>query len=86
MTEPVRFDSRTLLTAAAVFYVFFFYGAAGMSSAQGLRARDLDTLRLAHIDPPLEAPDFNLPTLDEKRLALSSLRGKGVLVYFWATW
>ena len=33
-----------------------------------------------------EAPEINLPTPDGKVLALSSLRGKIVLVDFWASW
>jgi len=32
------------------------------------------------------APDFTLETLDGKNLSLSQLRGKAVLVNFWATW
>ncbi len=32
------------------------------------------------------APDFTLETLDGGELTLSSLRGKPVLVDFWATW
>ncbi len=32
------------------------------------------------------APDFTLETLDGKSLSLSQLRGKAVLVNFWATW
>ena len=32
------------------------------------------------------APDFTLQTLDGNNLSLSSLRGKAVLVNFWATW
>ncbi len=32
------------------------------------------------------APDFNLPRLDGGTLQLSSLRGKVVLLDFWATW
>jgi cytochrome c biogenesis protein CcmG/thiol:disulfide interchange protein DsbE len=32
------------------------------------------------------APDFTLQTLDGKNVTLSSLRGKAVLLNFWATW
>jgi thiol-disulfide isomerase/thioredoxin len=32
------------------------------------------------------APDFNLETLDGKNMRLSDLRGKAVLLNFWATW
>ncbi len=33
-----------------------------------------------------QAPDFDLPTPDGGRLRLRDLRGKAVLVNFWATW
>lgn len=33
-----------------------------------------------------EAPEINLPTPEGKELALSSLRGKVVLIDFWASW
>lgn len=36
--------------------------------------------------PGLEAPDFTLPDVNGKPFTLSSLRGKYVLVDFWASW
>lgn len=33
-----------------------------------------------------DAPDFVLPNLDGKQVALNSLRGKVILLHFWATW
>jgi thiol-disulfide isomerase/thioredoxin len=33
-----------------------------------------------------KAPDFELQTLDGKKVRLSDLRGKAVLLNFWATW
>lgn len=32
------------------------------------------------------APDFTLPTLDGRSVSLSGLRGKPVVINFWATW
>jgi peroxiredoxin len=34
----------------------------------------------------MQAPDFDLKTLDGKEVKLSDYRGKAVLVNFWATW
>ncbi len=33
-----------------------------------------------------QVPDFDLPTLDGKRMTLSSLRGKVLFINIWATW
>ena len=35
---------------------------------------------------PSDAPDFTLESLDGKSMRLSDLRGKAVLLNFWATW
>jgi peroxiredoxin len=34
----------------------------------------------------VQAPDFNLATLDGQRVKLSDFRGKAVVLNFWATW
>jgi len=38
------------------------------------------------IQPGLEAPDFSLKDSEGKAISLSSLRGKTVLIDFWASW
>ena len=41
----------------------------------------------AHIyAPPKPAPAFSLPGLDGRVTALSDLRGRVALLFFWATW
>jgi len=39
-----------------------------------------------HLQPGMVAPDFTTRTLDGGAITLASLRGKVVLVNFWATW
>lgn len=36
--------------------------------------------------PPGLAPDFTLKTLDDQEITLSNLKGKVILLDFWATW
>jgi peroxiredoxin len=40
----------------------------------------------AHLTRPTVAPDFSLESLDGATMRLSDLRGKAVLLNFWATW
>jgi cytochrome oxidase Cu insertion factor (SCO1/SenC/PrrC family) len=46
----------------------------------------LETLQLARPTSRLEAPAFDLPRLDGRPVRLGDLRGRVVLLYFWATW
>ena len=38
------------------------------------------------LDPPIAAPDFSLQQLDAGTVRLSDLRGRVVVMEFWATW
>ena len=53
-------------------------------------ARLLETLRDSStrvgVKPGNAAPDFELSTSDGRRLRLSELRGRPVMINFWATW
>jgi len=57
-----------------------------VSSTAGPAPVDLKKLRLAYIDPPIKAPEFQLMDLNQRKVSLSEFAGKGVLVYFWASW
>ena len=46
----------------------------------------LERLELARPAERLDAPAFELPDLGGKRVRLEDLRGRVVLLYFWATW
>ena len=46
----------------------------------------LAAARLEQGEPSKPAPTFALPDLDGKVTRLEDLRGKVVLLFFWATW
>ena len=50
------------------------------------RTRRHEPLKMVGNVKGLQAPDFDLPGLDGRRVKLSDFRGKAVLLNFWATW
>jgi len=77
-TAPPRRSPVALIVVALV--------AAGMLYFGFHTARRSGTDRPLGVGYGTPAPDFTLETLDGKTVTLSSLRGKAVVVNFWATW
>ncbi len=49
-------------------------------------APDYSSMQAAPYDPPKASPALALPDLQGKTVNLADLKGKVVLVWFWATW
>lgn len=52
----------------------------------GVLSLMLATPSFAGEDPPVNAPQFSVPSLDGGQFALNDYKGKYLLVNFWATW
>lgn len=78
---PVQRGSRSPLALVVVALV-----VAGMLYFGFHMARRSDSSRPPRITKATAAPDFTLESLDGKSMRLSDLRGKAVLLNFWATW
>jgi cytochrome oxidase Cu insertion factor (SCO1/SenC/PrrC family) len=57
-----------------------------MAAAPALAAPDFASLDIQQYDPPRPAPAFCLPDLNGRNATLAELRGKVVMLFFWATW
>ena len=72
--NPMALVVVAVIAAGMLYFGFHMARRSGTDHAPGV---------LGYGTP---APNFTLETLDGKNLSLSDLRGKAVLVNFWATW
>lgn len=49
-------------------------------------APDFAALDIQRYQPSKPAPEFALPDLNGRQVRLADLRGKVVLLFYWATW
>ena len=83
--DAVKAVGGSVPNYAEISQLFASLAPAVKASAEGKKyAEKLDKLKAVSIGAP--APDFTLNTPDGKPVALSSYRGKYVLVDFWASW
>ena len=73
-----------VLIALVVAIIFWPVEATATNSAAPTSQDDIEATTLIHAGDV--APDFTVQMLDGSSITLSKLRGKVVLVSFWATW
>jgi peroxiredoxin len=74
-----------ILAFAVVVIAAMLYIGSNMARKRQAEARRTGSLAPGQVIGRV-APDFSLKTLDGKTLTLSDLRGKAVVLNFWATW
>ncbi|HEV8587090.1 MAG TPA: redoxin domain-containing protein [Methylomirabilota bacterium] len=67
-------------------FLIALVAAVLVTAAASAAAPDFAALHLQPYEPPKPAPAFSLPDLDGKPHTLESLRGRVVVLFFWATW
>ncbi|HTW58943.1 MAG TPA: TlpA disulfide reductase family protein [Terriglobales bacterium] len=72
-----------LVVAAVVIAGMLYFGYHAAQRSPSARASSTSFSGIMKSAP---APDFTLQSLDGKNMSLSDLRGKAVLLNFWATW
>ncbi|MEO8724870.1 MAG: redoxin domain-containing protein [Acidobacteriaceae bacterium] len=77
----------TLVVAILFIAGIIFYGTRGARSARqsAVKVGAIGTLSTEGLNNKM-APDFELSSLDGKKVKLSDYRGKAVVLNFWATW
>lgn len=88
-TKHTKRGSTTSLVAMLVILLalvaaIIFWPVEASANSVVQQPQDIESTTLIHAGDV--APDFTVEMLDGKRVTLSSLRGKVVLVSFWATW
>jgi cytochrome oxidase Cu insertion factor (SCO1/SenC/PrrC family) len=69
---------RATMIALACGFLLASTGTAAVPDFAGMQAQPYDA--------PKPAPAFALPDLSGKTVRLDDLKGKVVLLFFWATW
>jgi thiol-disulfide isomerase/thioredoxin len=59
---------------------------AALSTSGAAAEQSFETLRLTRLGGTEPAAEFSVPTPDGSAITLGALRGKVVLLNFWATW